>query len=131
MAALAMQQHHNNNGDISPTSHLLAFNGHPAHHHQHHPTNTHLLPHPQQNHTFNNDLDTMRSTSSPGSCGGSDNNSAASSISGPYQCLHCTAIFQNRHELEKHELMHSPNAQSPQSQTQNGVNQVSIVMFCI
>lgn len=140
MAALAMQQQQqqhnniNNNNETSPTSHLLAFNGH------HHHANSHLLQHHQQHqhqhqhqpqqqqnqlHSFAGEMDTRRSTSSPGSCGGSDNNSAASSISGPYQCLHCPATFQNRHELEKHELMHSPNAaQSPQSQ-QNGVNQVS------
>ncbi|KAM7362189.1 Zn finger homeodomain 1 [Cochliomyia hominivorax] len=139
MAALAMQQQqqhnqHNNGDSSSPTSHLLAFNGHHHQHLQHPTTNPHLLQQShqqqqqqQQQHSssssFNHDMDTMRSTSSPGSCGGSDNNSAASSISGPYQCLHCTAIFQNRHELEKHELMHSPNAQSPQLQTQNGVNQ--------
>ncbi|XP_065371254.1 zinc finger protein 1 [Calliphora vicina] len=139
MAALAMQQQHqqqhhhhhqqqqHNNGETSPTSHLLAFNGHPHHANTHLLQQHHQLQHQQQqqqiqHHSFAGEMDTMRSTSSPGSCGGSDNNSAASSISGPYQCLHCTALFQNRHELEKHELMHSPNAQSPQSQ-QNGVNQ--------
>ncbi|XP_037818983.1 zinc finger protein 1 [Lucilia sericata] len=133
MAALAMQQQHqqqqqqqHNNGETSPTAHLLAFNGHHSnshllqhHHHQQQQQQQQQIPH----HSFaHNEMDTMRSTSSPGSCGGSDNNSAASSISAPYQCLHCTALFQNRLELEKHELMHSPNAQSPQSQ-QNGVNQ--------
>ncbi|XP_061387898.1 zinc finger protein 1 [Musca vetustissima] len=115
MAALAMQQQHQqqHSGNTSPTSHLLGgFNGH----HQH-------TMAPQQQHSSydNTTMDTMRSTSSPGSCGGSDNNSAASSISPPYQCMHCTALFQTRHELEKHEVMHSPNAQSPQSL--NGVNQ--------
>ncbi|XP_073817030.1 Zn finger homeodomain 1 [Musca autumnalis] len=120
MAALAMQQQQhqqqNHPGNTSPTSHLLG--GFNAHHHQ--------LPthHAQQQHHASYDnttMDTMRSTSSPGSCGGSDNNSAASSISPPYQCMHCSALFQTRHELEKHEIMHSPNAQSPQSL--NGVNQ--------
>uniref|UniRef100_A0A1A9ZZP4 C2H2-type domain-containing protein n=1 Tax=Glossina pallidipes TaxID=7398 RepID=A0A1A9ZZP4_GLOPL len=65
-------------------------------------------------------------TATPGSTGGSDNNSATSTSTnnGPYQCMHCTALFQTRDQLEKHELMHSPNAQSPQSsQPQNGVNQ--------
>lgn len=134
MAALAMQQqqHHQqqqNGGNTSPTSHLLGFNGHPHH------LPPHAMPshhHPSNQHHSYDTMDTMRSTSSPGSCGGSDNNSAASSISPPYQCMHCTALFQTRHELEKHELMHSPNAQSPQSL--NGVNQVSrcflLHLFC-
>ncbi|XP_075148680.1 Zn finger homeodomain 1 [Haematobia irritans] len=125
MAALAMQQQQNA-GNTSPTSHLLGFNGHPQHHHHH--LNPHVLSSSQQHSTSSGNqhhsydtMDTIRSTSSPGSCGGSDNNSAASSISPPYQCMHCTALFQTRHELEKHELLHSPNAQSPQSL--NGVNQ--------
>uniref|UniRef100_A0A1A9W6L4 C2H2-type domain-containing protein n=1 Tax=Glossina brevipalpis TaxID=37001 RepID=A0A1A9W6L4_9MUSC len=78
----------------------------------------------------NNNIDLQ--ISSPGSTGGSDNNSATSTSTnnGPYQCMHCTALFQTRDQLEKHELMHSPNAQSPQSsQPQNGVNQATTALY--
>ncbi|TMW48174.1 hypothetical protein DOY81_006744 [Sarcophaga bullata] len=126
MAALAMQQQQQQQQQNNENStHLLAFNGHqhhhlPLHHNpHHHPLNL------QQQHVsgFANDMETLRSTSSPGSCGGSDNNSASSSNGGPYQCLHCTAVFQNRQELEKHELLHSPNANAQSPQSQNGLNQ--------
>ncbi|XP_037944344.1 zinc finger protein 1-like [Teleopsis dalmanni] len=122
MAALAMQTAQNgacsNGGSASssstssrtsPTSQLLALaNGQ----HQH---NVHHLSHNAGNSSSLYDLDGARSTSSPSSTLGD-------SSAGHYQCMQCTATFQTRDQLEKHELLHSPNAQA---QSQGGANQVS------
>lgn len=41
--------------------------------------------------------------------GGGRSTSPSSSLDGPHACVQCSASFQSRDLLEKHELLHSPN----------------------